>query len=351
MAPEAVTTVACVGGGIIGGGWVCEFLRAGLEVRAYDPSPATRARLPEVVAEAWPTLEKLGLAHGADPARLTVHDTLAAAADGAHCVQESVPEDVAIKRAVFGDLDSALAPGVPVLSSISGSYTIAELTEGLANPERFVVAHPFNPPYLVPLVELVGGAGVTADAAIDWAFHFYGDARCGKFPLLCSNETPGYVANRLQDALWREALHMLVEGEATYEEIDAAVAYGPGLRWAAMGPLLTFYLAGGADGYRHFFDHFGPTLTQPWTRLVAPPISEEMQRLLVEGSERALRAEGLEPGADGARALMARRDDAIVATLAALKRHPRPVSFDGALRAADVAAASGAAPPTAKAGA
>ena len=148
-------------------------------------------------------------------------------------MQESVPEDEEIKKKCFHDIDMLLPPSVPVMSSISGSYSLAELqTACVQHPARFCVAHPFNPPYLIPLVELVGSPQ-TDPAVISWAFDFY--KSCEKFPMRCSRENPGYVGNRLQDALWREALHMLTQGEATFEEIDAAVVYGPGLRWSVMG--------------------------------------------------------------------------------------------------------------------
>jgi carnitine 3-dehydrogenase len=149
-----------------------------------------------------------------------------------------------------------------------------------ANPQRCVVGHPFNPPYLIPLVEVAGGEK-TDPAAVDWLTAFYASA--GKRPLRLSGELPGFVGNRLQEALWREALHMVAAGEATVEEIDASIAWGPGLRWAQMGPCLTFHLAGGIGGMAHMLDHFGAALLEPWTRLEAPALTAQLRERMVDG--------------------------------------------------------------------
>jgi carnitine 3-dehydrogenase len=157
---------------------------------------------------------------------------------------------------------------------------MSDLQVDCAHPERTVVGHPFNPPYLIPLVEVVGGARTAADV-VDWTVAFY-DA-VGKRPLRMTRELPGFVGNRLQEALWREALHMVAAGEATVEEIDASIAHGPGLRWAQMGPCLTFHLAGGQGGMAHMLDHFGPALLEPWTRLEAPPLTRELRDRMLDG--------------------------------------------------------------------
>jgi carnitine 3-dehydrogenase len=151
------------------------------------------------------------------------------------------------------------------------------------NPGRCVVGHPFNPPYLIPLVEVVGGEK-TDPAAVNWLMAFY--AAVGKRPLKLEKELPGFVGNRLQEAMWREALHMVAAGEATVEEIDESIAYGPGLRWALMGPCLTFHLAGGPQGMAHMLDHFGAALLEPWTRLAAPPLTPELRQRMIDGCER-----------------------------------------------------------------
>ena len=166
-----------------------------------------------------------------------------------------------------------------IASSTSG-FAMTMLQADCAHPERCVVGHPFNPPYLIPLVEVVGGER-TDPAAVDWLARFY--AAVGKRPLRLTRELPGFVGNRLQEALWREALHMVAAGEATVEEIDEAIAYGPGLRWAQMGPCLTFHLAGGSDGMAHMLDHFGAALLEPWTRLQAPPLTPQLRERMVAG--------------------------------------------------------------------
>ena len=179
----------------------------------------------------------------------------------------------------LADIDAVTPPEVVIASSTSG-FAMTMLQADCANPQRCVVGHPFNPPYLIPLVEVAGGEK-TDPAAVDWLTAFY--ASVGKRPLRLSGELPGFVGNRLQEAMWREALHMLAAGEATVEEIDASIAWGPGLRWAQMGPCLTFHLAGGSGGMTHMLDHFGAALLEPWTRLEAPALTPQLRERLVDG--------------------------------------------------------------------
>ncbi len=277
--PGQVRRVAVVGAGVIGSGWALHFLRMGLDVDVYDPAPQARRDLLRVLEETWPLLERLGLRDGAGPDRLSVHADLAAAVRDAGVVQENAPEDGPVKRGVLAAIDRAARPDAIVASSTSG-FAMTMLQADCAHPERCVVGHPFNPPYLIPLVEVVGGEQ-TDPVAVDWLAAFY--AAVGKRPLRLSRELPGFVGNRLQEAMWREALHMVAAGEATVEEIDEAIAYGPGLRWAQMGPCLTFHLAGGSGGMAHMFDHFGPALQEPWTRLQAPPLTPQLRGRMVEG--------------------------------------------------------------------
>jgi carnitine 3-dehydrogenase len=180
---------------------------------------------------------------------------------------------------VLADVDRAARPEVVIASSTSG-FAMTILQAGCEHPERCVVGHPFNPPYLIPVVEVVGGER-TDPAAVEWLARFY--ASTGKRPLRLSRELPGFVGNRLQEAMWREALHMVAAGEATVAEIDEAIAFGPGLRWALMGPCLTFHLAGGAGGMAHNLDHFGAALEEPWSRLQAPPLTPELRDRMIEG--------------------------------------------------------------------
>lgn len=277
-----MSRVGIVGAGVIGSGWALHFLRMGLDVDVYDPGPESQPYLRRALEETWPLLERLGLRDGASPDRLSFHADLSAAVGGADLVQESAPEDAEVKRGVLAAIDRVARPDTVIASSTSG-FAMTMMQAGCAHPERCVVGHPFNPPYLIPLVEVVGGEQ-TDPAAVDWLAAFY--AAVGKRPLRLSRELPGFVGNRLQEAMWREALHMVAAGEATVEEIDEAIAYGPGLRWAQMGPCLTFHLAGGSGGMAHMLDHFGPALLEPWTRLQAPPLTPQLRDRMVEGCAR-----------------------------------------------------------------
>ncbi len=277
--PEQACRIGIVGAGVIGGGWALHYLRTGFDVDVYDPAPSARADLLRMVDATWPLLARMGLRDGASPDRLTFHGTLAAAVAGADVVQENAPENLPVKRRVLADVDRAARPDVVIASSTSG-FAMTILQADCEHPERCVVGHPFNPPYLIPVVEVVGGER-TDPAAVDWLARFYASA--GKRPLRLSRELPGFVGNRLQEAMWREALHMVAAGEATVEEIDESIAFGPGLRWALMGPCLTFHLAGGAGGMAHNLDHFGAALEEPWTRLQAPPLTPELRDRMIEG--------------------------------------------------------------------
>jgi len=283
--PDRVRRVGIVGAGVIGGGWALHYLRMGFDVDVYDPAPEAEGGLLRLRDTAWPVLERLGLRPGASPDRLAFRADLAGAVAEVDLVQENGPEDGAVKRGILADIDRVAPPEVIIVSSTSG-LAMTMLQADCVNPQRCVVGHPFNPPYLIPLVEVVGGQ-LTDPAAVDWLAEFY--RAVGKRPLRLSRELPGFVANRLQEAMWREALHMVASGEATVEEIDASIAHGPGLRWALMGPILTFHLAGGTRGMAHMLDHFGAALLEPWTRLQAPPLTEELRERLVQGCLRQAR--------------------------------------------------------------
>jgi carnitine 3-dehydrogenase len=298
----AVRTVACIGAGVIGGGWVAHFLARGYQVRAWDPAPDAAEKLARLVGAAWPALTQLGLADGADQANLTVLPTLAEAVTGAGFVQESAPEDLGLKRKLLAEIDAATPTGVVIASSTSG-YSMSEMQVDAAGADRLVVGHPFNPPYLIPLVEVVGGR-LTEAWATSWAADFY--RHVGKSVITMDNELPGFIANRLQEALWREALHMVANGEATVEQIDTAITDGPGLRWPAQGPMLTFHLAGGEGGMAHMLDHFGPSLKSPWTRLEAPELTQKLRDAVVDGCDAEAAGRSI---AD----LVAERDRAIIA--------------------------------------
>jgi carnitine 3-dehydrogenase len=305
--PHEARRIACIGAGVIGGGWAAHFLARGYDVAAWDPAPDGESRLRELLATAWPALEALGLAAGASPDRLHFAPTLEAAVAEAQFVQESAPERLELKRDLLAALDRATPPGVVIGSSTSG-FALTDMQPTTAGAARMVVGHPFNPPYLIPLVEVVGGARSDPDA-VAWAAAFYRAA--GKFALVMERELPGFIANRLQDALWREALHMVAAGEATVGEIDAAIREGPGLRWPIMGPCLTFHLAGGPGGMAHMLDHFGPALEEPWTRLAAPPLTPELRDRMVEGC-------AAEAAGRSVAELIRERDAKLVALLKAL---------------------------------
>ena len=208
--PAEVHRVACIGAGVIGGGWAAHFLARGYDVVAWDPAPDGAARLRELVATAWPALEALGVAAGASRGRLSVAPTLEAAVADAEFVQESAPERLGLKRELLTAIDRAAPPAVVIGSSTSG-FAMSEMQPDAPGAARMVVGHPFNPPYLIPLVEVVGGAR-TDPEAVAWAAAFYRAA--GKYALELERELPGFIANRLQDAMWREALHMVAAGEA-----------------------------------------------------------------------------------------------------------------------------------------
>ena len=308
-APQDVRTVTCIGAGVIGGGWAAYFLARGYRVVAWDPAPDAEARLRHLVEAAWPALTELGLAQGASLDNLTVETDLATACAQAEFVQESAPEDLELKRALLADIDAATPEGVVISSSTSG-YGMSEMQDKCAHPDRTVVGHPFNPPYLIPLVEVVGGTS-TSPEVVEWTADFFRHA--GKSVITMDREVPGFVANRLQEALWREALHMVEAGEATVEEIDLSITDGPGLRWALQGPMLTFHLAGGQGGMAHMLDHFGPSLLSPWTRLEAPELTPELRDAVVDGCEREADGRSIDD-------LVAERDRGVIAILRALGR-------------------------------
>jgi 3-hydroxyacyl-CoA dehydrogenase len=268
-----------IGAGTIGASWAAVFLARGLDVTASDPAPDGEAFLRRYVVDAWPVLDRLGLAAGASPDRLTFHRDPLEAVDGADFVQESGPEREDAKLALFSRLDAVLGADI-VLASSSSGLLISRLQTACRHPGRCVIGHPFNPPHLIPLVEVVGGAATTP-AAIARAMDFY--AGIGKKPIHIRKEVAGHLANRLQAALWREAVHLVAEGVADVADVDAAIAYGPGLRWAIMGPNLTFHLAGGVGGIEHFMHHLAVPLQSWWQDLGNPELTADLQRRIVEG--------------------------------------------------------------------
>ena len=277
--PDKVERVAVIGAGTIGASWATQFLAKGLDVTVYDPGPDSESRIRGFIDKAWPTLERLGLDASADPEKLRFVDDPADAVTEADFVQESGPENLEAKRDLYARLEPKLPPATVVASSTSG-FMPSELRAGRVGPERYVVGHPFNPPHLIPLVEVVGGSNVDP-AVFDWAVAFY--TWLGKKAIRIEKERPGHVANRMQVALYREAIHLVLEGVATPADVDAAIAYGPGLRWALMGPHALHELAGGQGGMRHQLEHIGPGIESWWNDLGKPDITPETIDRLVAG--------------------------------------------------------------------
>lgn len=305
--PSSVTRVASLGAGPIGGGWTAHFLARGYDVTAYTHDPSEHDALMAVIETGWGSLTELGLAPGASLDRLAVTSDLEESLDGAGFVQESGPERLEIKQALYARMGEMLSPDVVICSSTSG-LTMTEIQATCATPERCVIGHPFNPPYLLPLVEIVGGKK-TDPAAVAWAAAFYKIA--GKAPLVMKKEVPGFVGTRLQEALWREALHMVANGEATPEDIDIAIKNGPAPRMVVQGQCMAFHVACGEGGMATNLDQFGPALKWPWTRLEAPDLTQELRDRMVDACNLMAAGRHFED-------MAAERDRKIVAVLKAL---------------------------------
>ena len=306
IAPDQVTHVTSIGAGPIGAGWAAHFLARGYHVTAYIHHMDEESQFMSVVNTAWPCLVDLGLADGASMDHLTITDDLNMATRDAQFIQESAPERMEIKQALYETLGRITTPEVVIASSTSG-LTMTDIQVKSATPERCVVGHPFNPPYLLPLVEVIGG-DKTADEALDWVMAFYHHA--GKEPIRLKKEIPGFIATRLQEALWREALHMVANGEASPEDIDRALRFGPAPRMAIQGQCMAFHVACGAGGMATNLDQFGPALKLPWTRLKAPELTQELRDAMVDGCNAMAAGRHFED-------MAAERDRRIVAVLKA----------------------------------
>jgi len=276
---EQVQRVAVVATGVIGASWAAYFLARGLDVDATDPSPGAETRLREAVAQHWPTLQRFGLAAGASMDRLRFHERLEDAVVHADFVQESGPERMDIKIELFRRMD-ATAPPRTILASSSSGLAISGVQSACAHPERVVLGHPFNPPHLIPLVEVVGGEHTSADA-VARTMAFY--TAIGKRPIHVKREVKGHIANRLQAALWREAFYLVDQGVASVADIDTAIAHGPGLRWAVMGPFMNLHLSGGTGGIAHVLDHLGGPIEEWWHDLGAPSMTPALKQRVAEG--------------------------------------------------------------------
>jgi 3-hydroxyacyl-CoA dehydrogenase len=254
-------TVAVIGTGVIGASWAAFYLSRGFAVAAADVADGAERRLRAWIDEYWPRLEELGLAEGASKDRLTFTASISEASRGADFVQENGPERLDLKRSILAEIEST-APAETIIASSSSGLLMSDAQEGMQHPGRLVLGHPFNPPHLIPLVEVLGGRQ-TAPENVDAAIAFY--TSIGKKPIRINKEVPGHVANRLQAALWREMFHLVQEGVTSVADVDTAIQYGPGLRWAIMGPFLNCEAGGGSGGITHFLEHLGPAI-RDWCR-------------------------------------------------------------------------------------
>ena len=301
---------AVVGTGVIGAGWAARCLARGIDVVATDPGPEAEAKLRASLDNASPAAEKLYGSPGVAAGTLTFVDSIAEAVADADFIQESAPEREDLKRQLHAEIDAAARPDVIIASSSSGLMPTA-IQADCKHPERVLIGHPFNPVYLLPLCEVVGGEKTSADN-IRRACAFY--TSIGMHALHVRKEIEGYLSDRLQEAVWREILHLVNDGVATTGELDDAIKYGPGLRWAIMGTNMIFHLAGGDTGMRHMLHQFGPALKLPWTRLEAPELTDELIDRMVEGTR-------AQAGGKTVKELEQLRDNCLIDIMRALQKY------------------------------
>lgn len=270
---------AVLGAGVIGASWTALFLASGRDVAVHDIAPNAERTVRDYVERSWPTLEQLGLVKSGSPDRMRFATSAADAVAGASFVQENVPERLNIKHALYEEIESHLDSGAVVATSASG-LTLSEMQVGWKDPSRFVLGHPFNPPHLIPLVEVMGNAG-TAAGVVEAAERFY--AAVGKVTIRVNREVPGHVANRLQAAVWREAIHLVKSGVASVEDVDKAMWAGPGLRWAAMGPTMLFHLGAGEGGLAAFCERYTDSFNRWWDDLGVLHLDQDIAKTLVSG--------------------------------------------------------------------
>ena len=305
-----VRTLGLLGTGVIGGGWAARALHFGIDVVAADAKPEMEEWLRGAVANAEGALSRLTFAPLPPKGRLTFTTDLHAMARQVDFIQENIPEQLELKQRVLADV-SRHAPAEVVIASSTSGLMPSDLQRDMVAPERLLVAHPFNPVYLLPLVELVGGRQTSA-AALEAARSFF--SYIGMHPLHVRREVPGHLTDRLQEALWREILHLVNDGVATTGELDDSIVYGPGLRWAAMGTNLIYHLAGGETGMRHMLRQFGPCLKWPWTKLEAPELTEALIDKMVAGTQAQAAGRSI-------RELERLRDDYLVAIQQVLREY------------------------------
>jgi carnitine 3-dehydrogenase len=278
--------IGIVGAGLIGAHWAAYFLAQGFAVSAFDPDPRAAARLSAIVADIWPVMQQAGLVRLSGTPPSVAFAPLREVCSRADFIMENGPETVAAKTALIAEIDAMAASDV-IIASSSSSLLPSDYQSQAAQPGRVLGAHPFNPPSLIPLVEIVPGR-LTAAASIEQAMKFFADI--GKHPIHVRREQAGFVANRMTAALYREAVDLVASGVATVEDVDAAICHGPGLRWAFMGPHLLYHLGGGEGGYRHYLDHLGPSQEARWATLRTSSLTPALREQLIAGVEDELRA-------------------------------------------------------------
>ena len=305
-----VRCVALLGAGVIGAGWAARFAVNGIDVRVHDPDPRAPARLAATLEDAKRAYARLTLAPPVPPGRIVAAANVREAVAGADFIQESAPEREDLKRSLLAEASRAAPEGVVIASSTSGLLP-SRLQADCAAPQRVCVGHPFHPVYLMPLVEVVGGQATSADTKNRAAAVY---RSVGLHPLVLGAEIDAFVADRLLEAVWREALHLVDGGVATADEIDQAIVYGPGLRWSVMGTFLSYRLAGGEEGMRHFLEQFGPTLKLPWTRLEGPELTDDLVARIVAQSDAQAAGRTI-------RELARLRDDCLISVMQGLRIH------------------------------
>lgn len=309
---NAIRTIAVVGTGVIGASWTAYYLARGLSVVAADPAAGAENRLRAWVDRFWPALETIGLDEGASRSNLRFAASIPDAVRDAEFVQENGPERLEIKASILAEIESALAPDALIATSSSG-LLISDVQAGMTHPERMLLGHPFNPPHLIPLVEVLGGEQTAAES-VDKAMAFY--TMIGKKPIRIRKEVPGHVANRLQTALWREAFHLVDSGVASVEDVDTAISEGPGLRWALLGPFLNLHASGGDGGITHMLEHLGPAMRE-WARTLGDyPTTDDYIPVMAQGVSEEL------SGYDWDETLR-QRDELVIQLLAAKKARPQ----------------------------
>ena len=312
---KTIRRIGVIGTGVIGASWSALFLAKGLQVVATDITPEAEIALRKFVKSAWPALERLGLSPGASQSNLRFTTDLAEAMAGVDLVQENGPERLDFKQKLYGQLDELLPPDVIIASSSSG-LKMSEIQWGAAShPERCVIGHPFNPPHLIPLVEVVGGAK-TSEETIQRAIAFY--KSIGKKAIRLNKEMPGHVANRLQGALAREVYYLVAEDVLSAADVDDALSWGPGLRWGIMGNMMLNHLGGGPGGIEHFFQQFAGPMMASWKTFGSPVLTPEIQKKLVDGVH-------AEVGSRTVEELEAERDEVLLGLLELRNKHPATV--------------------------